>query len=82
MNFLGGLQVGKTMKAIYSLEGDMLKICAGLYNRPTEFTSTLEAQSILFTFERDGPSKDITSAEILGYGIYKTEQLTTLPGES
>ncbi len=43
---------GKTMKAIYALDGDELKICGG-DKRPTEFTATKEAGTILFTFKRE-----------------------------
>ena len=76
VTFLEGPQTGKTMRAIYSLDGDTLKICTGLYARPKDFVSTLEAQSILFTFQRDLPSKDITASEIVSYGIYKSEPVT------
>lgn len=82
ITFWEGPQTGKVMRAIYSLKGDTLQICAAPYARPTLFTSTFEQQSILFTFERDLPSKDITGAEILSFGIYRGESFTDMTGKT
>lgn len=70
VTFFQGPQSGKLMSAIYSLKGDELKICVGKGQRPTDFVPKVESQAILFVFQRDKPSKDITGAEILDYGIY------------
>jgi uncharacterized protein (TIGR03067 family) len=43
---------GKTMKAIYVIEDDTLKICAA-DERPKEFAGSKENGAILFTFKRE-----------------------------
>ena len=45
---------GKTMLAIYSLEGDKLKICGG-DDRPVDFVSTTQSKTILFEYRRKKP---------------------------
>jgi uncharacterized protein (TIGR03067 family) len=45
---------GTTMRAIYALEGDELKICGG-DKRPAELASRPKSQVILFVFKRGKP---------------------------
>jgi len=52
VTFEEGPQKGKTMRAIYSLDGDKLKICGG-DERPTEFSAKAKSKAVLFEFERD-----------------------------
>ncbi len=50
--FEDGPLKGKTMKSIYALDGDELRICGGRDIRPTEFSSTKGGGEIVFTFRR------------------------------
>lgn len=52
VKFDDGPLKGKTMFSIYAFEGDELKICGG-DKRPSEFTSTAESGTVLFTFKRE-----------------------------
>ncbi len=52
VKFDSGPAKDRVMKAIYVIEGDTLKIC-GADKRPTEFESTKESGTILFTFKRE-----------------------------
>jgi uncharacterized protein (TIGR03067 family) len=54
ITFEEGPKKGKTMLAIYSVEGDKLKICGG-DRRPTEFASKRKSEVILFEFKREKP---------------------------
>jgi uncharacterized protein (TIGR03067 family) len=54
ITFEDGPQKGLTMLAIYSLDGDELKICGGL-TRPTEFFSKPNSEMILFVCKREKP---------------------------
>jgi RNA polymerase sigma factor (sigma-70 family) len=51
---------GKGMLAIYSLEGDVLKICVGLGtpDRPTELATREGGKTILITFKHEKADKD------------------------
>ncbi len=52
---------GKTMPAIYSLEGDVLKVCAGtpgVQARPTELVSKEGTKNLLITLKREKPDQD------------------------
>ena len=52
---------GKTTPAIYSLEGDVLKVCAGspgVQARPTELVSKEGAKTLLITLKRVEAGKD------------------------
>jgi uncharacterized protein (TIGR03067 family) len=50
-----GPNKGKTILAIYELDGDMLKVCYNLdgKNRPTEFKTAAKTQLFLATYKRD-----------------------------
>lgn len=54
VTFEEGPKRGQTMKAIYSLEGDILKICGGT-ERPKEFKSSKDVPTVLLSFKRDKP---------------------------
>jgi uncharacterized protein (TIGR03067 family) len=54
ITFEEGPQKGKTLRAIYSLEGDELKICGG-DKRPSELESKPKSEVILFVFKREKP---------------------------
>lgn len=45
---------GKTMLAIYTVEGDKLKICGG-DDRPVGFVSSTQSKTILFEYRRNKP---------------------------
>ena len=49
VTFEEGPQKGKTMFAIYSLDGGELNICGGS-KRPTEFSSKPKSDTVLLTF--------------------------------
>jgi uncharacterized protein (TIGR03067 family) len=50
-----GPSKGKTMPAIYEVEGDTLKVCYALDGKepPAEFKSTAENKTLLVTYKRD-----------------------------
>ncbi|MFL5339103.1 MAG: TIGR03067 domain-containing protein [Gemmataceae bacterium] len=52
-----GPNKGKTILAIYELNGDTLRICYDLggKNRPTEFKTKPDSQLFLVTYKRDKP---------------------------
>jgi uncharacterized protein (TIGR03067 family) len=52
-----GPNKGKTMLAIYELNGDTLRVCYDVSgkNRPTEFKSAADTQLFLVTYKRDKP---------------------------
>lgn len=54
VTFEEGPQKGKTMRAIYSLKGDELKICGG-FTRPADFVSKPKSKVVLFVFKRERP---------------------------
>ena len=54
VTFEEGPLKGKTMPAIYLLEGDELKICGG-GERPAEFVSAQGTGTVLFTYKREKP---------------------------
>ncbi len=51
------LHEGKTLLAIYELDGDTLRICYDLYgkNRPQEFKTSEKAPALLITYSRERP---------------------------
>ncbi len=51
ITFEEGPQKGRTLLAIYSLEGDVLRICGG-DRRPAEFTSKPNSEVALMVFRR------------------------------
>jgi len=62
IRFEEGPQKGKTMLAIYSLEGDELKICGG-DRRPAEFSSKPKSEVILIQFKREKPESSGAQGE-------------------
>ena len=50
-----GPSKGKTMPAIYEIDGDMLKVCYALDGKeaPKEFKSTAETKTLLVAYKRD-----------------------------
>jgi uncharacterized protein (TIGR03067 family) len=52
VTFEEGPAKGRIMLAIYSIEGDELKICGSEEKRPKEFAPTAQ---VLFTFKREKP---------------------------
>jgi len=50
-----GPNKGKTIPAIYEIDGDTLKLCYALGGKeaPTEFKSTAENKALLITYKRD-----------------------------
>jgi uncharacterized protein (TIGR03067 family) len=53
---IGGPNNGKTILAIYDLDGDTLRICSGK-SRPTEFKTKADAQLFLVTYRRENREK-------------------------
>jgi RNA polymerase sigma factor (sigma-70 family) len=49
----GGMMSGAYYPAIYSLEGDELKVCEGHGHRPTNFTADKGSQRVLYVFKRE-----------------------------
>jgi uncharacterized protein (TIGR03067 family) len=55
---LDGAEKGKTILGIYALQGDELKICLarpGGNERPTEFASKADSETLLIVLKRDKP---------------------------
>jgi uncharacterized protein (TIGR03067 family) len=53
-----GLFRGKTLRGIYSLDGDVLRICESTPSkgeRPTEFKTAPGSGTVLFTYKRERP---------------------------
>ena len=50
-----GPSKGKTLPAVYEVDGDSLKVCYTLDGKdpPTEFKSTAENKTLLVTYKRD-----------------------------
>jgi uncharacterized protein (TIGR03067 family) len=58
LTLVEGAQKGKTLYAIYELEGDTLKICRNLEpqkDRPTEFATKPNSELMLIVWKRDKP---------------------------
>ncbi len=63
-----GIMPGQVVKGIYSLEGDRLRICVGLADRATDFTSKPGSKQSLFVLQRqksatNTPGKDARATE-------------------
>lgn len=56
MTHIDGKNKGNTMKAIYALEGDNLKICVGKADeRPKEFTAKAKSGQGMYVLKREKP---------------------------